>query len=130
MSMATDAEIKSEEICRKLDKLHGPLRWPSKQWPFMNKEEIRHRLDTPAINNLLKRSVAEELLEEGGVAGLRDEISTLEKKLSDKATEVAGLRDEISTLGNKLSDKATTLRLTRIGLFIVAAGLAIDLLFR
>ena len=88
-----------------------------------NRESLRH---TAAV----ALGSREELLEEGGVAGLRDENSTLEKKLSDKATEVAGLRDEISTLGNKLSDKATTLRLTRIGLFIVAAGLAIDLLFR
>ena len=133
MSMATDSEIKPDEICRELDKLNGPP-----QWPTMSKEKIRHGLDTHAISDLLKRSVAEESLEEGErernedgeVAGLRDENSTLEKKLSDKATEATRLRGEIYTLGKKLSDKATTLRLTRIGLFIAAAGLAIDLLFR
>ena len=115
MSMATDL---GEEISRKLDKLNGPP-----QWPTMSKEEIRHGLDTRAISDLLKRSVAEESLEEGerernengDVARLRDEISTLGKKLSDKATEATRLRGEIYTLEKKLSDKATTLRLTRIG---------------
>ncbi len=109
MSMATDL---GEEISRRLDKLNGPP-----QWPTMSKEEIRHGLDTRAISDLLKRSVAEESLEEG------------ERERNENG-EVARLQDEISTLGKKLSDKATTLRLTRIGLFIAAAGLAIDLLFR
>jgi hypothetical protein len=109
MSMATDL---GEEISRRLDKLNGPP-----QWPTMSKEEIRHGLDTRAISDLLKRSVAEESLEEG------------ERERNENG-EVARLQDEISSLGKKLSDKATTLRLTRIGLFIAAAGLAIDLLFR
>jgi hypothetical protein len=137
MSMATDLENNAEEICQKLDKLNGPPQWPTK-WPTMSEEEIRHGLDTHAISDLLKSSVAEGSLEEGErernengeVARLRDEISALGKKLSDKATEATRLRGEICTLGKKLSDKATTLRVTRIGLFIAAAGLAIDLLFR
>ena len=112
MSMATDSEIKPDEICRELDKLNGPP-----QWPTMSKEKIRHGLDKHAISDLLKRSVAEESLEEG-------------ERERNEDGEVARLRGEIYTLGKKLSDKATTLRLTRIGLFIAAVGLAIDLLFR
>ena len=101
--MATDLEKQAEEIRRKLDKLSD--------------EDIRLRIDTRKISVPLHKSVAEELLKE-------------RERERHETGEVARLRDEISILGKELSDKATTLRLTRIGLFIAAAALVIDLLFR